>query len=287
MVANLAAGDKPGDEAPDAGDAEVDLFLKARRHLPKTVFDPEKWKRATGEAWWRKVIYVLNRGGRFQDYKKAFKGDLLANQYGQLINLYMEKVAKTKSSMTGKSLPGLAVYIPAPLDIMGRPVEDEAAGYDLSLITYREIMHTKSRTASNYWLLALLPENFILINRRDALRLGVRDGDAVRVTSASNPDGVWELGNGRTKPMIGKLRVIEGIRPGVVAFSLGHGHWAYGAGDVIIDGQVINADARRGRGIHANAAMRIDPVLKDTCLSDPVGASAVFYDTRVKLVKVA
>ncbi len=287
MVANLAAGDKPGDEVPDAGDAEVDLFLKARRHLPKTVFDPEKWKRATGEAWWRKVIYVLNRGGRFQDYKKAFKGDLLGNQYGQLINLYMEKTAKTKSSMTGKSLPGLAVYIPAPLDIMGRPVDDAPAGYDLHLITYREIMHTKSRTASNYWLLALLPENFILINRRDALRLGLRDGEAVRVTSASNPDGVWDLGNGRTKPMVGKLRVIEGIRPGVVAFSLGHGHWAYGASDVTINGRVVKGDPRRGRGLHANAAMRIDPVLKDTCLSDPVGASAVFYDTRVKLIKVA
>ena len=287
MVANLAAGDKPGDEVPDASDTEVDLFLKARRHLPKTVFDPEKWKRATGEAWWKKVIYVLNRGGRFQDYKKAFKGDLLGNQYGQLINLYMEKTAKTKSSMTGKSLPGLAVYLPAPTDIMGRPVEDEAAGYGLNLITYREVMHTKSRTASNYWLLSLLPENAIMINRQDAQRLELREGDSVRVTSASNPDGVWDLGNGRTKPIIGKVRTIEGIRPGVVAFSLGHGHWAYGSGDVIIDGQVITSDPRRGRGIHANAAMRIDPVLKDTCLSDPVGASAVFYDTKVKLVKVA
>ena len=37
----------------------------------------------------------------------------------------------------------------------------------------------------------------------------------------------------------------------------------------------------------ARGSMRIDPVLKDTCLSDPVGASAVFYDTRVKLIKVA
>jgi len=32
--------------------------------------------------------------------------------------------------------------------------------------------------------------------------------------------------------------------------------------------------------------MRIDPVLKNTGLVDPVGASAVFYQTQVKLAKV-
>jgi len=287
MVANVAAGEKPGEAVPDASDEEVRLFLEARRHLPKSVFDPEKWKRAVGEAWWRKVVYVLNRGGRFQDYEKAFKGEQLGNQYGQLVNLYMEKVAKTKDSMTGKPFSGHAVYVPAPLDITGKPVEDEKAGYDLNLITYREIAHTKSRTASNYWLLALLPENFILVHRQDAERLGLKDGDRVRVTSATNPEGIWPVLDGHSKPMEGRVRVTEGIRPGVVAFSLGHGHWAYGSVDLVIDGKVIKGDPRRGRGVHANAAMRIDPVLKNTCLSDPVGASAVFYDTRVKLVKVS
>ncbi len=285
MVANVAAGDKPGDAVPDAEDAEVKLFLEARRHLPKTVFDPNKWRAAVGDGWWRKVVYVLNRGGRFQDYEKAFRGEQLANAYGKLINLYQEKTAKTKDSMTGKSLPGLATYIPAPLDITGKPVADE--GFDLHLITYREAAHTKSRTASNYWLLALLPENFVLVHRQDAERLGLREGDLVRVTSATNPEGVWDLGNGQRKPMVGRVRITEGIRPGVVAFSLGHGHWAYGARDVVIDGRTVKGDPRRGRGVHANAAMRLDPVLKNTCLSDPVGGSAVFYDTRVKLVRTA
>ena len=32
--------------------------------------------------------------------------------------------------------------------------------------------------------------------------------------------------------------------------------------------------------------MRVDPVLKNTTLSDVVGGSAVFYQTQVKLVKV-
>lgn len=47
------------------------------------------------------------------------------------------------------------------------------------------------------------------------------------------------------------------MRPGVVGFSLGHGHRAYGARPMAIDG-----------------------------LIDMVGGSAVFYQSQVKLVKV-
>jgi anaerobic selenocysteine-containing dehydrogenase len=271
---------------PDASAEEVELFLAARRHLPKTVFDAERWRRTVGDRWWRKVVYVLNRGGRFADYAAGYEGEWLKNRYGTLINLYQEKTALTKDSMTGRPLPGIAVYRPGPLDLLGNPITDEANGYDLQLITFREIAMTKSRTAANYWLLSLLPENAILVNRRDADRLGLKDGDRVKLVSASNPEGVWDLKNGQKVPMVGKVRVIQGIRPGVVAFSLGHGHWAYGSRDVIIDGQVVRADARRGTGVHGNAAMRTDPVLKNTTLSDPVGGSAVFYDTQIKLVRV-
>ena len=85
--------------------------------------------------------------------------------------------------------------------------------------------------------------------------------------------------------MVGKLKVVQGLRPGVVAFPLGWGHFASGARDIVVDGHKVKGDPRRGAGIHANAAMRIDPVLKNVTLSDLTGGSAVFYDTRVKVVK--
>jgi len=44
-------------------------------------------------------------------------------------------------------------------------------------------------------------------------------------------------------------------------------------------------DSPRVRRARA-AAMRVDPYLGNTCLVDPVGGSAVFYDTQVKLEKV-
>jgi anaerobic selenocysteine-containing dehydrogenase len=286
MVANVAAGDKPGDEVPDADDSELQLFLDARRHLPASVFDAARWKAAVGEAAWKKVVYVLNRGGRYQAWAKAFDGDKFANKYGQQLNLYLEKYARSKSPMTGKKLAGVASYFPV-MDVLGREVRDEAEGYDLNMLTYREISQTKSRTVVDYWLNAIQDTNHLLINSRDAQRLGFKDGQRVRVTSKSNTQGVWDLKNGTLKPMVGTLKVIEGIRPGVVAFSLGRGHWANGSADLHIDGKLVKGDARRATGLHANAAMRLDDHLGNTCLIDPVGGSVSFYDTKVRLVAEA
>lgn len=286
-VANIAFGEKADGSGtvPDASDDEVKLFINSRKHLPKTVFDPERWKKIVGEKLWKKVVFVLNRGGRFDDFENAYEGDKIKNRYGTSINLYQEKTAKTKSAITGKNYSGIASYLPAPMDSTGKLINDEAQGYNLNLITFREIFHTKSRTVSNYWLLALLPENSILINKVDADKLGLKDGDKAKIISASNPEGVWDLRNGKKIPIAGKIKAIQGIRPGVVGFSLGHGHWAYGSVDINIDGKIVKGDSRRSAGFHGNAAMRVDPYVKNTCLTDQVGASAVFYDTRVKLVK--
>lgn len=286
MVANLAFGEKEdgSDTVPDADAEEMRLFEEARKHLPKSVFDPARWKAIVGEALWPKVVYVLNRGGRFQDFAKGYKGSQVANKYGRLVNIYQEKTYGVKSAMTGKNLTGYARYIPPQLDVTGKPVED-GAEYDLRLITHREIMQTKSRTSGNYWLTALLPENAVVINGLDAQRLGLTDGDRVKIVSASNPEGVWNLHNGTKVAMAGKVKVVQGMRPGVISFALGFGHFAYGGVDFFIDGEQIKGDPRRVRGLHGNAAMRVDPYLGNTTLVDPVGGSAVFYDTMVKVVK--
>lgn len=286
MVANLAFGEKEdgSDAVPDASAEEIKVFEAARKHLPKSVYDSARWKAIVGDELWPKVVYVLNRGGRYQEFAKAYKGDQVVNKYGRLINIYQEKTYGVKNAMTGKNLAGYAKYVPPQLDVTGKPVKD-AAEFDLQLITYKDITQTKSRTSGNYWLNALMPENAVLMNAVDAKRLGLNDQDRVKIVSASNPDGVWDLLNGTKVPMAGKLKVIQGIRPGVISFALGFGHFAYGSSDFVIDGQNIQGDPRRAGGLHANAAMRVDPYLGNTPLVDPVGGSAVFYDSMVKVVK--
>ncbi|HYG57660.1 MAG TPA: hypothetical protein VD902_06295, partial [Symbiobacteriaceae bacterium] len=117
-------------------------------------------------------------------------------------------------------------------------------------------------------------------------RLGLSDGDQVKVTSRSNPGGVRDLGNGRVTSVVGKVRAMEGIRPGVVAISTHFGHWAYGASDVEVDGILVPGDPRRAGGIHAQPLFRLDDNLRGTPLSEPIGGSVSFYDTRVNLEKV-
>ena len=286
MVANVAFGEKEdgSDSVPDADAEEIRLFEAARKHLPKSVYDPDRWKAIVGETLWPKVVYVLNRGGRYQDFAKGYKGNLVANKYGRLVNIYQEKTFGVKNAMTGKNQVGYAKYVPPQLDVTGKPVED-GPEYDLRLITYKDITQTKSRTAGNYWLNALMPENAVLMNAEDAQRLGLQDQDRVRIVSASNIEGVWDLLNGTKVEMAGKLKVVQGMRPGVISFALGFGHFAYGSSGFVIDGEHIQGDVRRAGGLHANAAMRVDPYLGNTALVDPVGGSAVFYDTMVKVVK--
>jgi len=288
QVADIAFGEKEdgSDSVPEADDEELRIFLEARRNLPPSVFDADKWKAAVGndESLWRKTVYVLNRGGRYEAFAKGYKGDKVAHPYGRLVNFYQEKTATTINTMTGKPYAGYTRYIPAGLSSIGEEIPHD--GYDLHLITFKAITMTKARTISNYWLLSVLPEGYLLINSQDARKLGIKDGDMIRVSSASNPEGAYDLQNGKKHPIEGKAKVVEGIRPGVVAFPLGFGHWASGASDIVIDGKVIKGDPRRAVPLMANGAMQLDPVMGNVTLSDVAGGSAVFYDSMVKVEKV-
>jgi len=282
LTANVATDGKQ--PVAEASDEDVRVFLESRRHLPRSVFDPARWEKIAGPSW-RKVVTVLTRGGRFDTQESSFKGDQVANRYGKLINLYQEKTARAKDAFTGKHHFGVARYVPIA-DTLDRDTRALEVGYDLHLITNRDIRMTKSRTITHPYLTDHMPENAIVVSARDAKRLGLESGQRVKVVSATNPDGVWDLGNGNKKPMIGKIAVIEGIRPGVITFTLGHGMWATGATDMVMDGVLIKGTEKRQGGVHANAAMWIDPHLKNTCFIDKVGGSVSFYDTKVKLVAV-
>ncbi|AFM27969.1 molybdopterin-dependent oxidoreductase [Desulfomonile tiedjei] len=284
-AANLAFGEKPDGSAavPDAEETEMQIFREARRYLPTSVYDEARWKKIAGEKNWPKVVYVLNRGGRFEDWVKGYKDDRVAHPYGKLLNMYQEKTSSTVHSGTGKKNLGYAAYIPI-MDYHGKEPEALRKGHDFAMITHRTISQCKSRTVADPWLTPIMPENGFLVNPEDAKRLGLKNGDLAKVVSASNPSGEWDLGAGNKKLMVGKVIFTQTVRPGVMSFALGFGHWATGAADVTVDGHLIKGEPRRVAGVHANAAMWVDPALKNTCMLDPVGGSVSFYDTHVRLV---
>jgi anaerobic selenocysteine-containing dehydrogenase len=288
MVANIAAGDKVGDTVPDADDNEIKIFMEARKHLSPAVFDVEKWQKAVrdekGNSWWRKVVYILNRGGRYENFEAYEKsGDKLPHPFKGMFNIYVEDVALTRHPYTGKRFSGIALVEPVKGydDI---PIEVDSKEFPLTLITFKYIQGGQSRTLpNNYWIASTLPENYILINTKTAKELGLEDGEYVQVISPTNKKGIWDLKNGQVIPVAGKVKIVEGMRPGVVAISWHFGHWAYGANDVIIDGVRIPGDERRRSGLCPNAIMLADPVLKNVTLQDLIGGSSSFYDTPVTL----
>lgn len=287
LMANLAWGDKEdGSEAvPAASDEEMAILRLARAHLPPAIFEEARWKAAVGndETLWGRVVYLLNRGGRFEHLSQSYRADgKLAYPFGNLFHLFIEPVAQARHPMTGQRFDGLPHYSPAR-NGLGEVAED--VDMPLQLITFKEITGGQSRTVASYWLSAILPENFVLINKVDADARGIHDGDLVKLVSKSNPRGVWDLGHGNFRSVTGKARVLQGIRPGTVAVSWHYGHWAYGSSDVVVNGQTITGDPRRGTGICTNAVLRVDDATRNTALTDPVGGSVSFYDTRVDVLR--
>ncbi|MEJ2638523.1 MAG: molybdopterin-dependent oxidoreductase [Desulfosarcinaceae bacterium] len=287
-AANLAYGDKTGEAVPDADDAELALFHNARRHLPASVFDESRWKKALrSETEWRKAVYVLNRGGRFDTFGRAYQGEKYGPALGKMFHLFVESVASQKNSISGNYFSGVPI-IGGETDAAGKPLE-RSDKFPFSIITYKDPWSGHSRTISNYWAnISLQPENKILINSSDARRLGLKAEQKARLVSADNPKGQLELHDGqkRTLDIVCRVEPMEGIRPGTIAVSWHYGHWAYGSHDVVVDDLQIGGDKRRAGGICTNHLLAVDPVLGDICLTDPIGGSASFSNSRVNLIPV-
>ncbi|MFQ6120782.1 MAG: molybdopterin dinucleotide binding domain-containing protein, partial [Methanosarcinales archaeon] len=204
--------------------------------------------------------------GKFENPNNRYDGDWMKHPYGKLITIYSEEAAITKHSMTKEYFSGVAKYEPIK-DSNGNELKDD--DYPFIVITHKPVYHTQSRTAENLWLMMLEPKNFVEINSKDAEKIGVKTGDYVRITSPSNPTGVLDP-TGRDKV---KVKVSEHIREGVVDISHSFGHWAMGSSPYYVDGKSSGSDERKGRGYRMTELMRADPVLKDVCLTDPIGGS--------------
>jgi anaerobic selenocysteine-containing dehydrogenase len=95
--------------------------------------------------------------------------------------------------------------------------------YPFTFIDYKSKLNREGRSANCPWYLEFKKldvgdkswDDVLQINPVDALKLGIRDGDKIRITSVQASIEV-------------KAKLWEGVRPGTVAKSYGQGHWAYG-----------------------------------------------------------
>lgn len=217
------------------------------------------------------VNEIVQKGGVFEDPGNYVDADgRLKYGYSGIVHFYLEPIGNLVDSITGRlEHDPLPVYEPIK-DVEGKLVEEPA--YPFKLITYKRVLHGQARTHQLPWLMGIEPENFVEINSGDARVLGVETGDIVRVSSVSNPTGI-----------VGKAKVVEGLRPGVIAISHHYGHWQNGATVWYENGSANDYDSSRGTGLSPNQVMRLDPVLGNVSLQDKIGGSCSFYDTWVKV----
>ena len=226
----------------------------------------------------KSISEIVAKGGVFEDPGSEYDGKYLKYKYGNLIHIYIEQLAITKDSMTGQYFDGLPHYEPPKFADNTAIATVDERDYPFQLITYKMAWHAQGRTATVPWLMIIQPENFVEINAADAKRLGIRNGNKVRLVSATSPGGV-----------VGKAKVTEGLRPGVIAVSHHFGHWELASRPSVVDGVPQGYDRSRGTGLTVNPIMRLDQFkgkVLNTSIQDKVGGSVSFYDSRVKLVKV-
>lgn len=288
MVANIAFDGTP---VPDADDEEMNLFYRARRKALGPYFDAAAWERAVRPEEWRKVVYVLNRGGRFEPPGNEYVGEHLKYRWAGQANFYDEGVAAGRDSYSGRFFDGLPRLEPVQ-SFDGREMK---GAYPLAFINWKARHIGTHRNIADVWLREIQKENYIWMHPRDAQARGLKNGDLVRIKS-----GVFTG--------LGRVLLTQGIRPGVVGSSYNYGNYAYGVTTVEIDGRLMPTAPRiygdpaiqlgepgheetglagpRGAGFSANNLLPGEPALKFGALSDRIGTSAAQLDAWVEIEKL-
>jgi anaerobic selenocysteine-containing dehydrogenase len=97
------------------------------------------------------------------------------------------------------------------------------AEYPFTFVDYKSRLNREGRSANLAWYQEFKKadpgdvswDDVLKMNPADGAKLGLKTGDAVKVSS---PAGA----------MVTRLKLWEGVRPGTVAKCYGQGHWAYG-----------------------------------------------------------
>ncbi|MBZ4686482.1 MAG: molybdopterin oxidoreductase, molybdopterin-binding subunit [Clostridiales bacterium] len=283
VVANIAFDGQP---VPDADAREEEIFKQSRKKALGPYFDENKWRKAVKAHEWKKVVYVLNRGGRFEAPGNEYEGEYLKYKFAGQADFYREDVAKGRHSYSGEFFDGLP-RIESTRFYNGNNVGDDQ--FPLQLINWKARHIGTHRNISDAWLREIDEENFLWINPQDAKVRGLADGDRVIIKSASFK-------------VEGRVRITGRIRQGVVGSSYNYGHFAYGSAPYRLDGRVTDTDpayghvpwavsqnngyaGRRNAGFSNNDLQRADESFKLGCLSDPIGGGASQLDTKVEVIK--
>lgn len=200
-----------------------------------------------------KVAFLLSRGGRYQPGKDSYdeeNPEWMRHPMKAMSHLWNENVGGSKNSLSGKRNRGCAGWNePAFAD--GTPVRElyPAREWPLQLVSYKSALQNPYSIGATR-LLAVHPENPVLIHPDDAARLRLQMGDLVEIAT---PGGSLKA----------RVMVHAGIAAGVAAFEHGFGHRELGARAHRIGAQRQPEDKRLAAGVNLNDIGMMDPTRPD------------------------
>lgn len=263
--ANIAwLGKQP---VPDASDEDI-RWSGVERVLPslKTTLKEEEW---------RKVAFILARGGRYQNQAEGFEGDMATHRFKDGLLVYSEAVGASKSSITGKRWKGTATWM-EPVFADGTPVRGvhTPESWPFQLISSKSVLVSAYTIAASR-LRHLHPKNPVGINVEDARRLGIQTGDVIRIATPGGAEQATAI-------------VRHGVMPGVLAVEHGFGHKEYGARAHVIGGRSQPEVPEIGAGINLNDLGLADPTRQGASVwVDPIAGTAVRQGIPAQLERVA
>ncbi|NCB19622.1 MAG: tetrathionate reductase subunit TtrA [Bacteroidia bacterium] len=238
--------------APEISDEEIALCGIAG-YVPSL-------QRICGENW-RRVAYVMSRGGRFADKPTAYDGVKMTSSYKKTIAIYNEKVGTSHNALSGERYSGVPRFYPARL-CSGKPIAPLQEGLDLLAFSYKSNVLSQA-TAALENLREIRYTTYIDLNTQTAKRYGIAHGDLVRIHSAQ-------------ASIEGVVRLREGVHPRAIGIEHGGGREGEGAITLEIDGVKLQGKIARKSGTALNKIGLKDPTRLGTAtLADfAVGSNA-------------
>ena len=233
-MANIAfAAGRPVGEASD--DDMALTGVDRHRELLQSMLKPGEW---------RQVAMLMSRGGRFDRMDDAWTQDAGQGRrtraaYARPLHVWSEELAGFRHAMTGERYSGCPTWYPTRL-ADGRDVRDEYPRDDwpFLLSSFKSNLMSSLSIGVNR-LRQVHPHNPVSINRQDGERLGIRNGDAVRIVT---PGG----------SVTGLALLRDGVQPGAVGIEHGYGHTELGARAHVVDGKPMPHDPALGAGVNLN-----------------------------------
>ena len=238
-VANVSYDGEP---VPDINNHEIELQgLKPELDKWKSILTPEEL---------RKAAFVITRGGRFEQYDQGFIGEDAKYASKGAIKFYMEATATARDSYTGEFYPGVLGWYPERF-ADGTLLTDKysESQWPFRGANYKPKFRSVSMLANSKTFRDICKTNFIELNTKDAKKLGVKNGDKVKLTSASGGK------------VTGNVLVREGVCEGTVAVAFGYGHWEYGARKHQLGDKKIGGNKVIGNGVNLTAIAMMDPTV--------------------------